>query len=152
MFCEIGDVEKHLGRASGSAWTTDDIELSILDATNEIKSEIGGGAVDSDTITLWDSGDAPEIIKLICSRLAAAYILERKSGQSLRGDSRAAGLYRTAREKLDNILEKKIVLIDSDNEQVSTSHAIAKVTNDTQVQHFSIGNEGDDSEGTLDYY
>lgn len=151
MFCDIADVEKQLGRPAGSAWSSDDISQSIEDATIDIKTKLVGGAVDQDTLDDWDSGDAPNEIRLICARLAAADVLEKKSNQSTSDrTTKAAGLQRKAENALNDILNKKTALFDSDNAKVSTFHQGAKVTTSGQTPHFTMGNTGNDSEGTLD--
>jgi hypothetical protein len=154
-WCEVAEVEQHLGKVEGPNYTAEDMAIRIERATTIVKADLAGIL----TVTLLDAWDAdvtviPPVIRMATASLAAAHVLQDFAQFQSTSDrqSKAGGLYLSYQNVKDAIIKNKNVIITSDknNAALATSAAVIHSSTMGKTPVFSIGDST--TTGTLDNF
>lgn len=152
VWCDVDDVLGYLGDAQ-NAKGYDDTKIvdKIVDAQDYLRPYFSG-ALASGEVAGWTSKAlTPKGAVRLVAMLAAAKILESYGGQSFEDElSKAGSLWSQVQGAIKGIQNGSYLLVDSAGAAVAGADQIPFSTTTSKVPTFSMGNTGDDSEGTLD--
>lgn len=154
IWCDVEDVSGRLGDAQNAKGYDDtDVVRKIEDAQDYLRPYFAG-AVDSTEVAGWTSKTlTPKAVVRLVAMLAAAYILQDFGGQSFEDElSKAGSLWSQIRMAIKGIQDETFLLVDSTGEAIAGAALTPFSTTKNKVPTFSMGNEGDDSEGSLDNF
>lgn len=154
VWCDVSNVQSYLGDAQNAKGYTDtNIVDKIVDAQDYLRPYFSG-ALASGEVPGWTSKSlTPKAAVRLVAMLAAAKILESFGGQSLNDElSKAGSLWAQVQGAIKGIQNGSYQLVDSAGDAVAGADLVPFSTTSNKVATFSMGNEGDDSEGTLDNF
>jgi len=153
-WCDIQDVLGRLGDAQNAKGYDDtSVTDKIGDAEDYLRPYFTG-ALDTAEVAGWTSKAlTPKAVTRLVAMLAAAYILQDFGGQSFEDElSKAGSLWSQVRLAIKGIQDGTFLLVDSAGDAVGGAAMLPTSSTKDKVPTFSMGNEGDDSEGTLDNF
>lgn len=148
VWCDIADVTGRLGDAQNAKGYADpQVADKIVDAQDYLRPYFSG-ALASGEVAGWTSKSlTPKAVVRLTAMLAAAYILQDFGGQSFEDElSKAGSLWSQVRLAMPQVQLTTVGTAVSGADLVPTSSILNKDPT------FSMGNAGDDSEGTLDEF
>lgn len=152
VWTDVDSVKAHLGDAQNAKGYTDP---NIVDQIGKAESFLRPyfvGGVGTDTVKTWTNvNETPASVEVLVSMLAAAKLLESFGGQSLQDElSKAGSLWAQVNAAIKGIQNGSYVLVDAAGDAESGAVEIPTSSTKGLTPTFSMGNEGDGSEGTLD--
>lgn len=154
VWCDIADVTGRLGDAQNAKGYADpQVADKIVDAQDYLRPYFSG-ALASGEVAGWTSKSlTPKAVVRLTAMLAAAYILQDFGGQSFEDElSKAGSLWSQVRLAIKGIQDGSFQLVNSAGTAVSGADLVPTSSILNKDPTFSMGNAGDDSEGTLDEF
>ena len=149
-WCDVNDVNEHLGDAQNAKGYADaDVAEKIMGAEDYLRPYFSS-AVTSTIVATWLSKTTtPRAVIRLTAMLAAVYILQSFGGQSVQDEvSKAGSLWSQIQGVIKGIQNGTYLLVDAAGAPVNTELPWSSTQNKTPT--FSMGNDGDSSDGTLD--
>lgn len=148
LWCSTDSVIANLKGIQGANFDPSDIEVKIEEARATLIAQFSGKFATT-LLNEWDAaGQAPPEIAAICSKMAAALILEAfGDGQSTADTStKAGGWYANCQLRIKGIVGNKAYVATSSSDNTAVTRTDALITtnktasdivfNDTDMEHF----------------
>ena len=152
LWCDINDVKEHLGDAENAKGYIDANVAEKIEGAEAYLAPYFTAQVTSATVATWLSKlTTPKAVQRLTAMLAAVYILQSYGGQSIEDETTKAGsLWSQIMTAITALQEGNYQLVDPSGGGAITT--LPQSTTRFKTPSLSMGNEGDDSVGTLDDY
>jgi len=154
IWTDVDSVKQHLGDAKNAKGYTDtDLTDAITKAERYLRPFMVG-ALGETEVKLWISKAAtPESVQDLTAMWAAAKILESFGGQSLHAEGdKAHSLWKDVEFAIKGIQNGSFQLVYASGVTVGGATVLPTSSTKGKTPTFSMGNEGDGSEGSLDNF
>jgi len=152
IWCNINDAKEHLGDAENAkGYTGGDVAEKIEGAEDYLRPYFAA-AVSSTLVAGWVSkATTPKSVIRLTAMLAAVYILQSYGGQSVEDElTKAGSLWAQIKAAVKGVQDGSYLLVDTAGSSVGAQLPNSTTLNKTPA--FSMGNLGDNSEGSLDNF